>query len=465
MSTPRIAIDSDRLDGWKSIAHYLRRDRTTAMRWAATRGLPVHQVPGGKRASVYAIGHELDRWLAGTDALPATETTRISRRVLVAGGLATAVAGAAGLSTLDFARSGISSEASALIEQARFLRSQNTRETQNQAIGLALEAVRLAPRYADAWGLLGYARAVASRWRREAEAGELRDQAVMDGQRALDLDPSNAKGELALAAALPLLGTGNWLARANGLKRALANDPHDPDVLLEQAWILRFTGHCVQAAETCERIDPRHYSPPVYNIWIRALWSAGRIAEMDRKLVTAASLYPSNNMLWFTRLETLLFSGRADEVARIARDERGRPSIVTRDQVEWIAALAESIRRDDPARAAASLRVQQGKAREGVRQAANAIRFAAVTGQLDAAFALADAYFFGRGFAVDESFGNGLFEPLSQRHTNLLFEPPVAAMRADPRFAWLTKELGLEWYWREARNPPDYRRYGSPLKG
>jgi hypothetical protein len=56
----------DRLDSWKEIADYVRRDVRTAIRWEDERGLPVHRVPGGKRGTVFAFTEEIDRWLAGT---------------------------------------------------------------------------------------------------------------------------------------------------------------------------------------------------------------------------------------------------------------------------------------------------------------------------------------------------------------------------------------------------------------
>ncbi len=51
-----------RLDGWKAIAAYFRRDRTTVMRWSRERNLPVHRLPGGKQGSVFAYEHELMAW-------------------------------------------------------------------------------------------------------------------------------------------------------------------------------------------------------------------------------------------------------------------------------------------------------------------------------------------------------------------------------------------------------------------
>jgi excisionase family DNA binding protein len=59
-----------RLDSWKEIAEYLGRDLRTVMRWEQERGLPVHRVPGGKRAVVFAHPEEIERWLEGATTPP-----------------------------------------------------------------------------------------------------------------------------------------------------------------------------------------------------------------------------------------------------------------------------------------------------------------------------------------------------------------------------------------------------------
>ncbi len=56
------ASQEKRLDGWKAIANYFRRDRTTVMRWARERDMPVHRMPGGMQGSVFAFEHELAHW-------------------------------------------------------------------------------------------------------------------------------------------------------------------------------------------------------------------------------------------------------------------------------------------------------------------------------------------------------------------------------------------------------------------
>src|ERR1035441_1545248 len=55
-----------RLDSWKEIAAYLGKAERTVKRWDVDRGLPIHRVPGGGRASVYAYTHELDEWVKST---------------------------------------------------------------------------------------------------------------------------------------------------------------------------------------------------------------------------------------------------------------------------------------------------------------------------------------------------------------------------------------------------------------
>ncbi|MCB2065839.1 MAG: hypothetical protein KDE15_04260 [Erythrobacter sp.] len=52
-----------RIDGWKSIAAHFGRERSTVIRWASERGMPVYRIPGPGRGSVYALSDELDTWL------------------------------------------------------------------------------------------------------------------------------------------------------------------------------------------------------------------------------------------------------------------------------------------------------------------------------------------------------------------------------------------------------------------
>jgi Tol biopolymer transport system component len=53
----------DRLESWKEIAGYLRRDVTTVQRWERREGMPVHRHHHDKAGSVYAFRAELDAWV------------------------------------------------------------------------------------------------------------------------------------------------------------------------------------------------------------------------------------------------------------------------------------------------------------------------------------------------------------------------------------------------------------------
>jgi TolB-like protein len=59
--TPVDPPPAERLDSWKEIAAYLKRDESTVRRWE-DEGLPVHRLPHKKKATVYAFKSELDVW-------------------------------------------------------------------------------------------------------------------------------------------------------------------------------------------------------------------------------------------------------------------------------------------------------------------------------------------------------------------------------------------------------------------
>ena len=69
---PSVKLPEDRLDSWKEIAAYLKRDVTTVQRWEKGEGMPVHRHLHDKVGSVYASRGELDGWARGRN-LPAAQ--------------------------------------------------------------------------------------------------------------------------------------------------------------------------------------------------------------------------------------------------------------------------------------------------------------------------------------------------------------------------------------------------------
>ena len=84
-------MSEDRLDSWKAISVYLKRDVTTVQRWEKREGMPVHRHLHDKLGSVYAFRSELDAWMnarkpaAAIDPHPETHAPPARRRPIVIG--------------------------------------------------------------------------------------------------------------------------------------------------------------------------------------------------------------------------------------------------------------------------------------------------------------------------------------------------------------------------------------------
>jgi transcriptional activator of cad operon len=96
---------ADRLESWKEIAAYFRRDVRTVQRWEQTDGLPVHRHKRAHRPIPYAYKSELDAWWNSRSesgappahaAPPADASRSNTRAFLVAAVALVAVAAAAG---------------------------------------------------------------------------------------------------------------------------------------------------------------------------------------------------------------------------------------------------------------------------------------------------------------------------------------------------------------------------------
>ena len=71
---PSLKPQEDRLDSWKEIATYLKRDVTTVQRWEKREGMPVQRHLHGRMGSVYAYRSELDAWVR-------SRNTRVSEEI------------------------------------------------------------------------------------------------------------------------------------------------------------------------------------------------------------------------------------------------------------------------------------------------------------------------------------------------------------------------------------------------
>ena len=183
--------------------------------------------------------------------------------------------------------------------------------------------------------------------------------------------------------------------------------------------------------------------------------------EADRAIGEGLSLYPNYGGLWFTRFDMLVMDGRPKAALAMTQDADGWPTGLTQPEIERLSAIARAADSADPAAAELVSRAQMHRARQATGPAEEAIRTAAMLGRVDDAFAVADAYYFGRGFVVPDvrfTREDGFYSPPEQRQIHFLFEPLTRSMRADSRFAPLLNGIGLESFWRDLGVRPDFRR-------
>ena len=87
-----------RLDSWKEIAAYLKRDVGTVRRWEKREALPVHRHHHAKLGSVYAYTSDLDAWAEGRrhriEPSPPSGWKGLQRRIVLAAALGIALVAA-----------------------------------------------------------------------------------------------------------------------------------------------------------------------------------------------------------------------------------------------------------------------------------------------------------------------------------------------------------------------------------
>jgi DNA-binding winged helix-turn-helix (wHTH) protein/tetratricopeptide (TPR) repeat protein len=387
----------------------------------------------------------------------------VDRRVWIGGALALLGAGAVGYRFLEpSSRSGtrLPASGSALMEQASIALRQETREGQNQAIGLYRRVVSLWPNYTDGWSGLALAYASTAPFRQSREGLMLRERSTAAAQHAFALEQNNARAQAALALLAPRFG--GWLKTERGLRHALLSDPEDPILLTLLALTIIAVGRAREAAAVYERIAQKltNPTPGFYVARIRALWTANRIEETDQLVAEAMAIFPTYYGLWFTRFYILLFSGRAAEAIALGENQEGRPMGILASDFDSVLRVAHAMEAPARAEVDAVMREQLEKPRRGAGYAENAIQFASALGRMDEAFAIAEAYCFGRGFEVPEiryTPEQGTYTPRRERLTAFLFAPSTEAMRADNRFERLIREAGLIHYWTASGAKPDYK--------
>jgi hypothetical protein len=185
----------------------------------------------------------------------------------------------------------------------------------------------------------------------------------------------------------------------------------------------------------------------------RAAWYAGDPARADALLARAQRLASTEPMVWLSRFNFLLLTGRASAALALARESTvglGGQSPLNQE-VGLATAQALSSRR--PAETATAVETILAARRIGRVASFIAIPYLIALGAHDHAWKALYVYLIGKRDPV-----SGERSPLpttAWRRTDILFSPPLSPLRADQRFGRLTASVGLDRYWQQSGTRPD----------
>ena len=292
----------ERLDSWKDIATFLRRDVSTVQRWEKREGMPVHRHQHEKLGSVYAFRSELDAWSRGrglgVDELPTPPVAApvISRRRLAAaaGALALLIAIAVVIKGSRLPGGGTDNpqssatrkaEAQNLVSRARYLSDRTTNADNQSAIALLEQAIALDPTLARAYAGLASAYVTRLAYVTPEETQELEQKSYAAAEKAFSLDPN-----------LPEV----YLARGDLLWTHSYHFAHE---------------RAIQEFRHALALNPE--SDQAHRRIARVLVHAGFFEEARYHADRALAANPSNSQALNTRAQSLLWGGRVEEALAI----------------------------------------------------------------------------------------------------------------------------------------------------
>jgi tetratricopeptide (TPR) repeat protein len=297
------------------------------------------------------------------------------------------------------------------------------------------------PDFSFGWSALALA-AVPLAASQTAEAKQLRKEAEVAARKSMELDSQNPEGYMALAGLLPL---NRYAEREALLKRALSVRPTECGCE-RQAYgdFLASVGRMEEAVEQFERARDMRPLAPFSNLrFAQALYMVGRNDEADSVLTSTLQLWPDATSLRLLKIKSALWTHRYDDaIAQLSAPDLPLTSTQRRALADAFGALKSG----NPALRAKSVAELEVFARDPRYNDKVVIGVLAALGARNEALNAAANLVRARGLLDAE----------------VLFEPNMAAARAEPGYADLVRTLGLVGYWRSAPSPPDICRDAAP---
>ena len=302
-------------------------------------------------------------------------------------------------------------------------------------VDLLEQAVARVPRFATAWALLAYARALRLRWG-SGDVAARRAEAEHAARTALDLDPNVGTAYLALSLVEPICGA---FARQRALSdRALAANPHDGLVLAYAGGrddILGLHRRAFAQIAQAYTADPHSWG------WYYAymLEAVGRRDEAWRVYDRDMVRYRDSGGLVANAMRSALEAGEWDRYDRIVAATP--PTLLAAPIPTAVARMAEFVRHWSPAVAATALERLRREAAERDIVSPTRAGLIAAQGHREEVYDILKGVSFAALFTPEGRLARG------ELGLNVLFSPTWRALREDVRFVALCARLGFVDFW------------------
>jgi DNA-binding winged helix-turn-helix (wHTH) protein/TolB-like protein len=287
------------------------------------------------------------------------------------------------------------------------------------------------------WGHSGLAVAYAFQLRNDPGNEVLRNEALLEASRALELDPHNGEAYVARELLLPRL---SWKQREELLLKGFDADPSfEPASLMEGRllWSVGRGHDALRWFKDAYNTDPLHNNNSF--AYAASLASEGYLDESRKLVAEMEARWPEQVGTKNARFWTSVISGATDDTqALLANPEKWPLGMNQRSAEAWHLALTAYASKDGSARTRAIEAINR-RAGDGSLGHGEALLLFSMLNDVDDAFAEAQHY-----------------EPTDPRWGPFLFLGPTQAMRSDRRFLALAVRFGYASYWRSTDQWPDF---------